>query len=115
MGKNEVIPYRLSLFHKFWLLLDNSQKKSLIAMICLMFLGMLVEAMGIGLILPILGLVTNSGLVDKYPQALPLLLILGYPERSKMIFFVLGVMVGAYLFKFMVFKRNYRPDFFFII
>ena len=84
---------------KFWELLDASQRRALIVLIGLMFIGMLLETLGIGLVIPVLGVVMNADLVNKYPEARALFVFLGYPNQSQLLISTVLILVFAYLFK----------------
>lgn len=68
---------------KVWRVLDGGQQRSALALALLMLVGMLLETLGIGLVIPVLGLITQSDLAQRYPSAEPLLTALGYPDRQR--------------------------------
>lgn len=84
---------------KFWQLLDADQRRALIVLIGLMFVGMLLETLGIGLVIPVIGVVMNADLVDKYPYARSLFVFLGYPNQTQLLISTVLILVFVYLFK----------------
>ncbi len=103
----------ISPLKKFWQLLEVEQRKALIVLIGLMFVGMLLETLGIGLVIPILGIVMNADLVDKYPAAKSIFIFLGYPDQSKLLISTILVLVVAYVAKalFLGFLALYQSQF----
>ena len=63
----------IELFKKVISLLNSAQKKSFIILFVFMLIGMALETLGIGLIIPLFSLITDQNFVDKY-QTLTLIL-----------------------------------------
>lgn len=84
---------------KFWQILDAGQRRALIVLIGLMFVGMLLETLGIGLVIPVLGVVMNADLLDKYPDGRNLFVFLGYPDQSQLLISTVLILISVYLFK----------------
>lgn len=64
-----------------------------------MFFGMVLETFGIGLVIPALGVMTNTDLVEKYPKASSLLVVLGYPDQSRLVSSAVLILVSVYAIK----------------
>ena len=56
----------LSLIKKFFSILSNNQKRYLIYIIILSFIGALLEMMTLGLLVPIIGLLNSETLTNNY-------------------------------------------------
>lgn len=84
---------------KLWRLLDHQQRSAAVLLLILMFVGMLLETMGIGLVIPALGIMMNHDLIEKYPEAASLLVTLGYPDQSRMIAATVLILAGLYAVK----------------
>ncbi len=89
----------VSTFHKVRSLLTTAQRKKALALMGLMVLGMALETLGIGLVIPVLALMTQQDLVTDYPRLLSLLESLGNPTQAQLIQIAMLGLVGAYLFK----------------
>ena len=57
-----MIPYK-----KFISLLNLSQKRKVIFLLFLILIGMLLETLGVGLIIPVFTIITDPDIADKYP------------------------------------------------
>ena len=54
------------MFNKVWYLLTAEQRISAIVLFGLLFIGMMLETLGIGLVIPAFALITQSNLAEKY-------------------------------------------------
>jgi ATP-binding cassette, subfamily B, bacterial PglK len=86
-------------FQKLWHLLHKSQHPAAIAMLCFMFVAMLMEMLGIGLIVPVLVIMAENDLASKYPITVPLLNMLGNPSHDVLVIGGMVALVGVYTFK----------------
>lgn len=75
---------------RVWSILPSEKKTQAITLLLLMVLGMLLEMMGVGFVLPIMAIITDEELPTKYPIITNLLESLGNPSRK-------SVMMGAVL------------------
>ena len=82
-----------------WDVLTGRQKRATVALLLLMFVGMLLETLGIGLIIPALALMTHSDLGQRYPAAAPLLHRLGDPDREHLVLWGMAALVVVYAVK----------------
>lgn len=80
-------------------ILDKAQRRHFVFIIVLSFFGMLFEVLGIGLLLPTLGFVLNSNIVEKYPFLSPFIKFLGNPNQTDLVTYVLCFFLGFFLFK----------------
>ena len=71
----------------------------------LMLIGMALETLGIGLVIPALALMTHGELAAKYPAIVPWLNALGNPSHERLVIIGMLTLVGVYAVKslFLVF------------
>jgi ABC-type multidrug transport system fused ATPase/permease subunit len=86
-------------FHKLWYLLTPVQRRSAFVLLGLMLVGMLLETLGIGLVIPAMAVMTQGDLASKYPAAAPLLQLLGNPDHNRLLVGGMLVLVGVYVVK----------------
>jgi ABC-type multidrug transport system fused ATPase/permease subunit len=86
-------------YQKLWYLLPESQHPAATAMLCFMFVGMLMEMLGVGLIIPALVIMAENDLASKYPITVPWLNMLGNPSQAALVIGGMVALVGAYTFK----------------
>lgn len=67
-----------------WYLLTPHQRRAATALLGLMLIGMVLETLGIGLIIPAIGVMAQVDMVVRYPAAEPILRSLGYPSRERL-------------------------------
>jgi ABC-type multidrug transport system fused ATPase/permease subunit len=90
---------KLSTARKIWSLLTSAERRSAVALLGLMFIGMVLETLGVGLVIPALALLTQRDLVNNYPALQPALQALGNPGQQSLIVGGMLVLVGVYLIK----------------
>jgi ABC-type multidrug transport system fused ATPase/permease subunit len=98
---------------KIYALLEPAFRKKALLLLFLMFIGIIVELLGLGMILPLLSILSTEDMVSAYPQAAPILAFLGNPSQKELVFMALGALVGIYIFKgmFLVFLAWYQTNF----
>ena len=84
---------------KLWSMLTPSQHRAVIFLLGLMLIGMALEMIGLGLVYPILTLITNDNLASDYPLLEPWLDRLGNPGQGKLIFLAMLTFLGVSLIK----------------
>ena len=84
---------------KIWDLLTLSERRSAVVLLGLMIIGMLLETLGVGLVIPVLALLTQQDLANNYPALQPTLRALGNPSQQTLIIGGMLVLVGVYLIK----------------
>lgn len=90
---------KLSTAKKIWELLTSAERRSALALLGLMFVGMLLETLGVGLVIPAIALLTQSDLVRNYPIFQSALQALGNPNPQTLAIGGVLVLVGVYLIK----------------
>jgi ABC-type multidrug transport system fused ATPase/permease subunit len=98
---------------KIYELLEPAFRKKALILLFLMFIGIIVELLGLGMILPLLSILSTEDVATAYPQTTPVLDFLGNPTQNKLVFIALGTLVGIYIFKglFLVFLAWYQTNF----
>lgn len=82
-------------------LLNPSQRKASLVLLVLMFIGMILETLGIGLVIPALSVMMRPKLVEEYPVLAPWLDLLGNPSPTQLITGGVLVLVVIYVIKTM--------------
>ncbi len=82
-----------------WYSMVPAQRRGAAVLMVLMFVGMLLETLGIGLVIPALALVTNSDIVTKYSAFAPWLEKLGNPSQEQLVVGGMLVLVGVAVVK----------------
>ena len=89
----------LSTTQKIWSLLTPAERRSAVVLLGLMVIGMVLETLGVGLVIPALALLTQSDLAHNYPALQPALQALGNPNQQSLVIGGMLVLVGVYLIK----------------
>lgn len=88
------------MFKKLKYILPLKYQKRLIILIILMFFGMLFEMIGLGILIPIFGIIfDNVELANKYPELVPFLNVLGSPTKTELIVIIFTFLVIFYIIK----------------
>lgn len=90
------------IIRKIWQLLNSAEKKAAIVLLVLMFIGMIFEMIGVGLIIPVMTALMNPELMRKYPGGDWLASFLVSSDPSLMLYTVLGVMLIVFAIKALV-------------
>ena len=84
---------------KIWSVLTPTEQRSAIILLGLMFIGTLLETLGIGLVIPAIALLTQRDFASNYPVFQPALQAMGNPSRQALIIGGMVVLLGIYLIK----------------
>ena len=84
---------------KIWHLLTRDDRLDAVALIVLMVIGMGLEMLGVGLVIPVIAVLTQTDPAANYPVLVPLLAALGNPSQQALIVGVMLALLGVYLFK----------------
>jgi ABC-type multidrug transport system fused ATPase/permease subunit len=84
---------------KLWQILDPSQQRGAAILLGLSVLGMVLETLGVGLVIPALALMTQADLAIRYPRVAPLLHALGDPSRERLVVVGMLTLVLVYFTK----------------
>ncbi len=86
-------------------MLVPAQRRFGVLLLGLMLIGMMLETLGVGAVIPILSLMDKSNPAEKYPVLVPWLDFLGNPSHEQLVVFAMTALVGIYTVKvlFLVF------------
>jgi ABC-type multidrug transport system fused ATPase/permease subunit len=88
-----------SIYRKIIKVLNVNQKRNLIFIFFLILIGVFLEILGIGMIIPLMNVIVNNDLSTDYPKLIPLLNFLGNPNNEQLIFYSMGVLLIIYALK----------------
>lgn len=89
----------MTLLKKIWYVLPSKYHSKVIILLLLLLFGMGLEMLGVGLVIPILVLLTDGDFVTKYPTINPMLDNLGNPTHEQLIVMSMFLMVVVYVVK----------------
>src|SRR5689334_25129861 len=89
----------MDILRKTWVLLTPAQRRSAVVLLGLMFLGMLLETLGVGLVIPALALMTQDDVATRYPAIAPILQSMGNPAREQLVTYGMALLVAVYALK----------------
>src|SRR5688500_4071386 len=89
----------MSYLSKIRELLSSKERRGALHLLLLMGVGMLLETLGVGLIIPAMTLLTQSDIATRYPAFAPMLAWLGNPDPDRLVIIGMVALVGAYLIK----------------
>ena len=92
-------PTNRAITGKIWNLLTSAEQRNIVVLLGLMFVGMVLETLSVGLVIPAIALLTQSELSRNYPALQPVLQTLGNPSQRSLIFGGMLVLFGMYLIK----------------
>lgn len=84
---------------KVFSILDADQKRSALLLFGLMLMGMLLETLGIGLVVPAIALMMQDDFATRYPLFQPMLAALGQPSQQTLVVAAVGALVCVYFMK----------------
>ena len=90
---------KLSIGRKISGLLTSAERRSAVVLLCLMFIGMLLEMLGIGLVIPAIAILTQPDYAERFPALQPFLAGLGSPSHEVLVIGAMLGLVAAYLIK----------------
>jgi ATP-binding cassette, subfamily B, bacterial PglK len=88
-----------SFFNKVLGLLTPPERRKALFLLVLMSLGMALEALGVGLVIPAIAVLTLSDPASKYPALQPVLNALGNPDKQALVVGGMMLLVGVYFVK----------------
>lgn len=89
----------MGILQKLRYLLSVSQRKKLVILIGLLLVGMLFEMLGLGILIPALGLMFKPDIGKEYPALKPILETLGNPTQMQLVLSGMTILVLVYAFK----------------
>lgn len=88
-----------AVFRKLGEVLDRPQLREVGFLLALMLVGMILETLGVGLVVPVLALITDPGMVARYPMIQRVVGFFGNPEPMVLVGGAMGALVVAYAVK----------------
>jgi ABC-type multidrug transport system fused ATPase/permease subunit len=89
----------IPVLRKIRFLLTPSERRGAVVLLGLMVVGMTLEVLCTGIVIPAIALMMQQDLATTYPQFQPLLAAMGNPTQSQLILNVMLGLVGIYLVK----------------
>ncbi len=89
----------MNIYKNIYSLIPLELRNRLIIILVLVFFGMLIEMLGVGIILPILALILNTEKLLEYPITQYLISFFYINDNSYLIYLLLGILVLPYLIK----------------
>lgn len=89
----------INVLKKIWSLFEPAQKRAALILLGMMLVGMILETLGIGLVIPALALMTKADLTLSYPSITPVLAALGHPTQMQLIVGGMLMLAGVYVVK----------------
>lgn len=101
----------MSTYKNLTQLLTKRERRQGLVVFVLTVISMALEVMGIGLIVPVIALMTKPNLLDGFPKLQPLLSALGNPDQLHLVIGSMLLLIGFYLVKtlfmtYVVWKQN---------
>jgi len=84
---------------KIWALLKPDECRFLVLLFILMLFCTVLELLGIGLIIPTITILTEANIAERFPVLVPLLDLLGNPDRGTLVKIAMLGLVGIYAIK----------------
>lgn len=88
-----------NIIEKVWYILSSSERKSVAILIVFMLIGTVLETLGVGLIVPVVMLLSQDDLVNNYPRLIPYIEWLGNPTQRELVIISMFGLVGVYFVK----------------
>jgi len=86
-------------FRKLWTILRPAERKAAVVMFFLLFIGMFLETLGVGIVIPAVALMAQADLGTNYPALKPLLGYLGNPSHEYLVIGGMVTLVAVYAAK----------------
>ena len=99
------------MIRKLFLIFNKKQKRQLLLIGVLLFIGILFEMLGLGILIPALTIILNPNLIKENTSFEYILNFLGNPSSNLIVFYSLGILVFVYTCKviylsFLSFKQS---------
>lgn len=86
-------------FKKIWTVLAPSERKTAFLLLSLMLVGMVLESMGVGLVIPAIVFMMQENIASNYPFLEPVLQFFGNPSPQRLIIIGMLILVATYFIK----------------
>ncbi len=88
-----------SIYHKIRFLLSANQERQIVILGSLMVIGVLFEMLGLGALIPALGLMLNPEIINNYPLLNNFFIHLGNPSKLQIVLYGLILLIIIYTIK----------------
>ena len=89
----------ISIIKKFGVILDQKQKKKIIVIVIMMAFGALLETLGVGLIMPLVSMVTDPDFMETNEYVRIVCKYLNIQSAKTFVLLMIGALVFIYIFK----------------
>ena len=101
---------RAGTVRNLWRLLSPAQRRGAFVMLALMLVGMVLETIGVGLVIPAIALMSQGDVATKFPRLAPVLAWLGNPTQARlmagaMILLVVGFAIKTAYLSYLVWRQ----------
>jgi ATP-binding cassette, subfamily B, bacterial PglK len=86
-------------YKKLQYLLTPDQRRAASGLLALMFVGMILETLGIGLVIPAITLMTDNDIGRHYPVLQPWLARIGNPSHARLVIIGMSALIAVYATK----------------
>lgn len=84
---------------KLWSFLNHRQKVKVILLLFMILFGGMMEMLGVTMVLPLLSAITDTQTFASHKYVIWAMELLGFTQTRQMILFLIGCMIGVYIFK----------------
>lgn len=89
----------MNIVKNLFYILTSTQRKQGFVQLLLMIIAMLFELLSIGMLVPIIAVISSNDLGVKYPKLIPILHKIGDPSQQKLLIYVMSAFVLIYCVK----------------
>ena len=89
----------MSVINKINKLLTKFHKRDLLILFFLILIGMFLEMLGLGVMIPAISVMLEPDIANKYPFLKPVLNFLGNPKQNLLVFYGMSILVFIYFIK----------------
>lgn len=90
---------KFNVANTIWSILTPLEHRRVLVLLVLMLIGMVLETIGIGLVIPALAMITEGDIALRYPVLQPLLYALGNPSQQTLVIGAMLLLVAVQLIK----------------
>ena len=89
----------MNYINKTYKILPARFKKKIPFLIILLFIGLVFETAGLGILIPYFSILLNNNIVQEYPSLIPLLELIGNPSQEELVIYGIIFILFFYLIK----------------
>jgi ATP-binding cassette, subfamily B, bacterial PglK len=84
---------------KIWAILNADERRGALVLLAFMFIGMVLETLGVGLVIPALAVMAQQDVGARYPVLAPVVRWLGNPDRDRLVIAGMLALVAVFTAK----------------